>query len=251
MDLLVPELISLISKLHDGAYKGQIHLIVPFIGRKNGTLTARQQSYNDVHRWYRARIEQLLDNMVQVLANTGNTLPRRTSEHPSVGDMKAPLSAGGVCFIQKKIETTTHGQGARGARTSSKIPPRFLHPHPSVQTGYAHRRTYTVSPTVSPTTGHHHPCLVINRVQRVCQILRHSEKVLQNVIRREGTPKSHPLFSCSPSYTLPPCTLFQWRVVKQGWAGAWVCVLPAWVWVEDWVGVWVEVWVGLGFNIGT
>ena len=44
---------------HDGAYEGRIHVIVPFIGRKNGTLTARQQSYNDVHGWYRARIEQL------------------------------------------------------------------------------------------------------------------------------------------------------------------------------------------------
>ena len=32
---------------------------MPFIGRKNGTLTARQQSYNDAHGWYRARIEQL------------------------------------------------------------------------------------------------------------------------------------------------------------------------------------------------
>ena len=27
--------------------KGRIHVIVPFIGRKYGTLTARQQSYND------------------------------------------------------------------------------------------------------------------------------------------------------------------------------------------------------------
>ena len=44
---------------HDGAYKGRIHVIVPFIGRKNGTLTARQQGYNDVHGWYRARIERL------------------------------------------------------------------------------------------------------------------------------------------------------------------------------------------------
>ena len=44
---------------HDGAYKGRIHVIVPLIGRKNGTLTARQQCYNDVHGWYRARIEQL------------------------------------------------------------------------------------------------------------------------------------------------------------------------------------------------
>ena len=30
---------------HDGAYKDRIHVIVPFIGRKNGTLTARQQCY--------------------------------------------------------------------------------------------------------------------------------------------------------------------------------------------------------------
>ena len=44
---------------YDGAYKGRIHVIVPFIGRKNGTLTTRQQCYNDVHGWYRARIEQL------------------------------------------------------------------------------------------------------------------------------------------------------------------------------------------------
>ena len=43
----------------DGAYKGRIHVIVPFIGRKNGTLTSRQQCYNEVHGWYRARIEQL------------------------------------------------------------------------------------------------------------------------------------------------------------------------------------------------
>ena len=61
MDLLIPEVISLISKL--GAMmvlnKGRIHVIVPFIGRKNGTLTARQQCCNDVHGWYRARIEQL------------------------------------------------------------------------------------------------------------------------------------------------------------------------------------------------
>ena len=61
MDILVPKVISLISKL--GAMmvhiKGQIHVIVPFIGRKTSTLTARQQCYNDVHGWYRASIEQL------------------------------------------------------------------------------------------------------------------------------------------------------------------------------------------------
>ena len=33
--------------------------LVPFMGRKLGTLTARQQCYNDVHGWYRASIEQL------------------------------------------------------------------------------------------------------------------------------------------------------------------------------------------------
>ena len=44
---------------HNGAYKGRIHVIVPFIARKNGTLTARQQSYNDVHKWCRAGIEKL------------------------------------------------------------------------------------------------------------------------------------------------------------------------------------------------
>ena len=44
---------------NDVACKGRIHVIVPFIGRKNGTLTARQQCYNDVHGWYRAHIEQL------------------------------------------------------------------------------------------------------------------------------------------------------------------------------------------------
>ena len=36
---------------HDGASKGQIHVIVPFIEKKNGTVTARQQCYNDVHGW--------------------------------------------------------------------------------------------------------------------------------------------------------------------------------------------------------
>ena len=43
--------------------KGRIHVIVPFIGRKNGTLTARQQSYYDVHGWYRAHIEHLFGQL--------------------------------------------------------------------------------------------------------------------------------------------------------------------------------------------
>ena len=31
---------------HDGAYKGRVHVIVPFVGQKNGNLIDRQQSYN-------------------------------------------------------------------------------------------------------------------------------------------------------------------------------------------------------------
>ena len=39
----------------DGAYKGRLHVAWPFIGQK--TLTERQKEYNDVHGFYRARIE--------------------------------------------------------------------------------------------------------------------------------------------------------------------------------------------------
>ena len=31
---------------YDGAYKGRVHVIVPFVGRKNGNLIDRQESYN-------------------------------------------------------------------------------------------------------------------------------------------------------------------------------------------------------------
>ena len=31
---------------HDGAHKGRVHVIVPFVGRKNGNLIDHQQSYN-------------------------------------------------------------------------------------------------------------------------------------------------------------------------------------------------------------
>ena len=41
----------------DGAYKGRLHAAWPFIGRK--TLTERQKEYNDVHGFYRTRIEHL------------------------------------------------------------------------------------------------------------------------------------------------------------------------------------------------
>jgi hypothetical protein len=40
-----------------------VHVIVPFIGRKNGTLMAWQPSYNDVHGWYRARMEHLFGQL--------------------------------------------------------------------------------------------------------------------------------------------------------------------------------------------
>ena len=48
---------------HDGAYKGRVHVIVPFIGWKNDTLSAHQRSYNDAHGWYQARIEQLFAHL--------------------------------------------------------------------------------------------------------------------------------------------------------------------------------------------
>ena len=50
---LVPEVISLILKL--GAMMALIK--GGFMSIKNGTLTARQQGYSDVHGWYRAHIE--------------------------------------------------------------------------------------------------------------------------------------------------------------------------------------------------
>ena len=31
---------------HDGAYRGRVCVIVPFVGRKNGNLIDHQQSYN-------------------------------------------------------------------------------------------------------------------------------------------------------------------------------------------------------------
>ena len=40
---------------------GRVHVAWPFIGRK--TLTERQKEYNDVHGFYRARIEHLFARM--------------------------------------------------------------------------------------------------------------------------------------------------------------------------------------------
>ena len=35
----------------DGAYKGRVHVIVPFVGRKNGDFIDRQQPYNVPVLW--------------------------------------------------------------------------------------------------------------------------------------------------------------------------------------------------------
>ena len=43
--------------LHDGACQGRLHSHIPFIGRK--ALTVRQKTYNDIHGYYRARVERL------------------------------------------------------------------------------------------------------------------------------------------------------------------------------------------------
>ena len=48
---------------HDGAYKGRLHTVVPYIGRK--TLTDDQQEYNDVHGFYRARVEHIFARLWQ------------------------------------------------------------------------------------------------------------------------------------------------------------------------------------------
>ena len=45
----------------DGAYKGRLHVVWPFIGWK--TLMERQKEYNNVHGFYRAQIEHLFAGM--------------------------------------------------------------------------------------------------------------------------------------------------------------------------------------------
>ena len=45
----------------NGAYKGRLHVVWPFISRK--TLIECQKEYNDVHGFYRARIEHLFARM--------------------------------------------------------------------------------------------------------------------------------------------------------------------------------------------
>ena len=105
MVLLIPKVISSNFEVagHDGAYKGRV--ILPFIGRKKGTLTAHQQRYNDVHGWHRARIEQLfarlwhwglvrniwrggpneLHQSVHILLHFSQLCIRRQVRHPPYG----------------------------------------------------------------------------------------------------------------------------------------------------------------------
>ena len=42
---------------HDGAYKGCLHIVVPYIGR--APLSEAQEEYNNIHRFYRARVGHL------------------------------------------------------------------------------------------------------------------------------------------------------------------------------------------------
>ena len=62
----------------------------------------------------------LLNNMVHVFANTGNTLPPSNLPTPfGARHESTALCRWGVFHPPQKIEKTTYGQGARGARTSS------------------------------------------------------------------------------------------------------------------------------------
>ena len=46
----------------DGAYKGRLHIAMPFISRTN--LTNQQTEYNDVHGFYRVCIEHHKEHWV-------------------------------------------------------------------------------------------------------------------------------------------------------------------------------------------
>ena len=48
---------------HDGAYEGRLHTAAPYIGRK--TLSEAQQEYNDIHGFYRRRVEHLFARLWQ------------------------------------------------------------------------------------------------------------------------------------------------------------------------------------------
>ena len=48
---------------HDGTYKGRTHTVVPYIGWK--TLSEDEQEYNDIHGFYRARVEHFFARLWQ------------------------------------------------------------------------------------------------------------------------------------------------------------------------------------------
>ena len=48
---------------HDGAYKGCLHTVAPFIGR--ASLSEAQQEYNNIHGFYRTRVEHLFARLWQ------------------------------------------------------------------------------------------------------------------------------------------------------------------------------------------
>ena len=47
--------------IHNGAYKGRVHTVIPFVGRKK--LSDRQGEYNSIHSSYRARGEHIFAHL--------------------------------------------------------------------------------------------------------------------------------------------------------------------------------------------
>ena len=79
---------------------------------KMGTMVERIQPVGPLN---------LLNNMVKVFANTGNTLPPSNLRTFRVRHESTALCRWGMFHPEKKIETTTHGRGARGARFACTV----------------------------------------------------------------------------------------------------------------------------------
>ena len=118
----------------------------------------------------------LLNNMVQVFANTGNTLLPSNLRIPfGARHESAALCKWGVLNPKKKkSETTTHGRGARGALLHKKFLQGIcIHTHP------CNMGTHTVGVTLlHPPLDTTRLAIVINGVQGVGQILKHNKKDL-------------------------------------------------------------------------
>ena len=72
---------------HDGAYEGRVHVIVPFVGRKNGNLIDRQQSYNVIVLGVPGLEEGVVidgRNIHLDAGRAGHTLRKRTLPPPLV-----------------------------------------------------------------------------------------------------------------------------------------------------------------------